>query len=411
MSKFKALNLQSRKLYAHPNNNKRKNLNSSKTSLSFLVVLSALMACTSLSTDVYLPAMPTMERQLHGDSELTITGFLIGFATMQLVWGPISDRIGRKIPLFIGMALFATGSVGCAMSDTMASVVLWRVFQAVSACVGPMLSRAMISDLFGSSQAAQMLSTLVIIMAIAPIAGPLLGGAILEFGSWHGIFWLMALASAVMFAMIFSLPETLPPQKRSTKPIVSSFRNYLRLLQDAKFMRYTLSVTFFYVAAYAFITGSSFVYIDYFGIPSKYYGFLFGINIVGVMALSFVNKKLVKRYALNRLLIVSALVAALAASVLFAFFKTGDVLGVIIPMFFVFSMNGIIASCSNAAALDSVPQEMKGSAAALIGSLQYGSGILSSAMLAAFSAATPWAMSWIIALFVWLSALAAYFNK
>ena len=369
------------------------------------------MACTSLSTDVYLPAMPTMERQLHGDAELTVTGFLIGFATMQLVWGHISDRTGRKIPLFIGMALFAIGSVGCAMSDNMASVVFWRVFQAVGACVGPMLSRAMISDLFGSSQAAQMLSTLVIIMAIAPIVGPLLGGAILEFGSWHGIFWLMALASAVMFAMIFSLPETLPPQKRSTKPIVSSFRNYLILLQDAKFMRYTLSVTFFYVAVYAFITGSSFVYIDYFGIPSKYYGFLFGINIVGVMALSFVNKKLVKRYALNRLLIVSALVAALAASVLFAFFKTGDVLGVIIPMFFVFSMNGIIASCSNAAALDSVPQEMKGSAAALIGSLQYGSGILSSAMLAAFSAATPWAMSWIIALFVWLSALAAYFNK
>jgi len=122
-------------------------------------------------------------------------------------------------------------------------------------------------------------------------------------------------------------------------------------------MRYTLSVTFFYVAAYAFITGSSFVYIDYFGIPSKYYGFLFGINIVGVMALSFVNKKLVKRYALNRLLIVSTLVAALAASVLFtfSFFKTGGGFVVIIPMFFVFSMNGIIASCSNAAALDSVP--------------------------------------------------------
>ena len=319
------------------------------------------------------------------------------------------------------MAFFAIGSVGCAMSDTMASVVFWRVFQAVGACVGTMLSRAKVvkcSDLFGSSQAAQMLSTLVIIMAIAPIAGPLLGGAILEFGSWHGIFWLMALASAVMFAMIFSLPETLPPQKRSTKPIVSSFRNYLILLQDAKFMRYTLSVTFFYVAVYAFITGSSFVYIDYFGIPSKYYGFLFGINIVGVMALSFVNKKLVKRYALNRLLIVSTLVAALAASVLFAFafFKPGGVLGVIIPMFFVFSMNGIIASCSNAAALDSVPQEMKGSAAALIGSLQYGSGILLlftvfCAMLAAFSAGTPRVMSWIIALFVWLSALAAYFNK
>ena len=116
-----------------------------------------------------------MERQLHGDAELTITGFLIGFATMQLVWGPISDRTWRKIPLFIGMALFAIGSVGCAMSDNMASVVFWRVFQAVGACVGPMLSRAMISDLFGSSQAAQMLSTLVIIMAIAADSGSVIG--------------------------------------------------------------------------------------------------------------------------------------------------------------------------------------------------------------------------------------------
>ncbi len=102
-------------------------MNSSKTSLSFLVILSALMACTSLSTDVYLPAMPTMERQLHEDSELTITGFLIGFATMQLVWGPISDRTWRKIPLFIGMALFAIGSVGCGMSDIMLRPFLARV--------------------------------------------------------------------------------------------------------------------------------------------------------------------------------------------------------------------------------------------------------------------------------------------
>lgn len=140
-------------------------------------------------------------------------------------------------------------------------------------------------------------------------------------------------------------------------------------------MRYTLSVTSFAFAAYAFIAG--FVYIDYFGIPSKYYGFLFGINIVGIMTPSFANKKLVKRYALNRLLLVSTLVVALAASVLFAFafFKTGGVLGVIIPMFFVFSINGIIASCSNAAALDSVPQEIK-ARPPLLSALQYGSGIL-----------------------------------
>ena len=143
-----------------------------KHTLAFLLILSALMAFTSLSTDIYLPAMPTMEKQLGGNSELTITGFLIGFAIAQLIWGPISDRIGRKLPLFIGMVLFVIGSVGCALSESMSAVVFWRVFQALGACVGPMLGRAMIRDVFAQSQAAQMLSTLIIIMAVAPIAGP-----------------------------------------------------------------------------------------------------------------------------------------------------------------------------------------------------------------------------------------------
>ena len=356
------------------------------------------MACTSLSTDVYLPAMPTMERQLHGDAELTITGFLIGFAIAQLVWGPISDRIGRKLPLFIGMALFVVGSIGCAMSQSMSEVIIWRIFQATGACVGPMLSRAMISDVFENS---------------APIIGPLLGGALLEIGTWHWIFWLMAAASAFLFILIFFLPETLPQQKRSKEPMINSFKSYFVLIKDAKFMKYTLSVTFFYIAAYAFITGSSFVYIDYFGIPSKYYGFLFGVNIVGVAALSFLNKSLVNKFSLNSLLISSSTVAFVAAALLLAltFFGIAGVWGVIIPMFFVFSMNGIIASCSNAAALNQVPQEMKGRANALIGSLQYGSGIVSSAMLALFTTTTPLIMSAIIFVFIFLCWLAAYLNK
>lgn len=154
-----------------------------KRSLSFLLILSALMAFTSLSTDIYLPAMPTMERQLNGDAELTITGFLIGFSIAQLIWGPISDRIGRKLPLFIGIVLFVIGSVGCALSESMSAVVFWRIFQAIGACVGPMLSRAMIRDRFAQSQAAQMLSMLTIIMAIAPIAGPFIGGGLLKVAS------------------------------------------------------------------------------------------------------------------------------------------------------------------------------------------------------------------------------------
>lgn len=380
---------------------------SSQKNLSLLMILSALMACTSLSTDVYLPAMPTMERQLGGNAELTITGFLMGFAIAQLIWGPISDRIGRKIPLFIGMILFAVGSVGCALSDSMGAVVFWRVFQAMGACVGPMLSRAMIRDLYDASQAAQMLSTLVIIMAIAPIAGPLIGGALLKLASWQAIFWLMTGISVVLFFAVTRLPETMPSEKRASGSIWDAFRNYGVLLTNKKFMQYTLCITFFYVAAYAFITGSPFVYINYFHVAPEHYGYLFGINIVGVMALSFANRVLVKRFRLPTLLRGASVIALIAAVVLAvcAFNHILGIWGIIVPVFFMFSMNGILAACSNAVALDAVPNEMTGSAAALLGSLQYGSGIVSSLLLAHFSDGTSWTMAWIIVVFVALCAV------
>lgn len=384
-------------------------MTTTKRSLSFLLILSALMAFTSLSTDIYLPAMPTMERQLNGDAELTITGFLIGFSIAQLIWGPVSDRIGRKLPLFIGIVLFVIGSVGCALSESMSAVVFWRVFQAIGACVGPMLSRAMIRDRFAQSQAAQMLSTLTIIMAIAPIAGPFIGGGLLKVATWHWIFWLLAVIGVLMFITIFKLPETLPIEKRASGSLWNAFKNYRTLLANATFMRYTLSVTFFYVAAYAFITGSPFVYIDYFGVAAQNYGFLFGLNIIGIMSLSFLNRKLVSRFALSKLLVVSSLVAFVASAVFFvlAWANIGGIWSVIVPMFVMFSMNGIIAACANAAALAAVPNQVAGSAAALLGSLQYGSGIISSLLLAAFSSGTPFTMAWIIVLFVGLSAMMA----
>lgn len=388
-------------------------MTSNKINLSFLLILSALMGFTSLSTDVYLPAMPAMAAELGGSAELTITGFLVGFAIAQLIWGPISDRIGRKIPLYIGMVLFAIGSIGCAMSNSMESIVFWRVFQALGACVGPMLSRAMIRDLFSSTRAAQMLSTLVIIMAIAPIAGPLIGGALLKISSWHAIFWLLAAIGVLMFFAIFKLPETLPQEKRATGSVLSSFTNYGKLFGNKTFMLYTLSVTFFYVAAYAFIAGSPAVYINYFGIDAQYYGFLFGINILGVMALSFANRKLVARFKLPVLLYGASLIA-FAFTLVLLVFGWGDFFrewGIIVPMFFVFSMNGIIAATANAAALDRVPSSLAGSAAALIGSLQYGSGIISSILLALFADDSPKAMVLIIAVFVGLCALMSFWAK
>lgn len=385
---------------------------SKTTGLSFILILSALMAFTSLSTDIYLPAMPLMAKDLHGDAELTITGFLIGFCIAQLIWGPISDHFGRRLPLFAGMALFIVGSVGCALSEDIGQIVFWRVFQALGACTGPMLGRAMIRDLFSRTRAAQMLSTLMVIMAIAPIAGPLLGGQMIKITSWHSIFWLLAVIGVVMLASLFWLPETLPAEKRVKASLGSAFRNYILLLTNTQYMRFTLCLTFYYIAAYAFITGSPFVYITYFGVDPQHYGWLFAVNIVGLMAVSMVNRRPVHIYPLEVLLKRAVTVAALAALVLAIGVKmhTGGVILIVVTVFIFFSMNGVIAATSAAAALDAVPG-VAGSASALMGSLQYGSGIVSSLLLALMSDGTPWTMAWIIALFTVVSALIALTTK
>ena len=384
----------------HSTPNKR----AATSGIFFIVILGALMAFTSLSTDIYLPAMPMMAAELQGNVELTITGFLIGFSFAQLIWGPISDRVGRRIPLFIGMVLFVIGSAGCALSSDMPQIVFWRVFQAFGACTGPMLARAMIRDLYARTRAAQMLSTLVIISAIAPVIGPLLGGQIVTIASWRAVFWLLVVMGAAMFIALWWLPETLPGEKRLTTPISSAFGNYASLVKNREFMRYTLCVSFFYVAAYAFIAGSPFVYISYYHVDPQHYGWLFAVNIIGVMALSSVNRRLVQRHPLHTLLRVAAFVAALATVLLALSVKThiGGMVAMVLTIFIFFSMNGIVAAASTAAALDTVPSNLAGSASALIGSLQYGSGIVSSLLLSVFSDGTPWAMAWIMMAFTLL---------
>ena len=383
-----------------------------KSSFIFLVILSAFMAFASLSTDIYLPAMPLLQDDLGGSAALTITSFLVGFAIAQLIWGPISDRVGRRVPLALGALLFLVGSVGCALSGSMEMVITFRVVQAVGACVGPMLSRAMVRDLYTSSQAAAMLSTLMLIMAAAPVVGPLLGAFLMGIGGWRWIFWLMAVIAVLLFLSVHFLPETLPAEKRSTASLGTAFRNYGRLMRMKPFLMNTLSVTFFYVAVYAFITESPAIYIRHFGVDPQYYGLLFGVNIIGVAAVSSLNRALVNRFSLAALLKAATSAAAVFSLWLLADGLTGTLglWGIVVPMLFVFSMNGIIAACSNAAALAQVPDEVTGSAAALIGSLQYGSGMISSALLAMSSDGSPAAMCIIIAVSVALSAITAFFT-
>ena len=209
-----------------------------------------------------------------------------------------------------------------------------------------------------------------------------------------------------MFISLLWLPETLPEEKRVNTSFINAFRNYFSLLKNQTYRRFTLCVTFYYVSAYAFIAGSPFVYIRYYGVDPQHYGWLFAVNIIGVMALSLINRKLVQRFTLEMLVRYATRVAALAMLIMALAVKIqwGGSLAIVVLVFIFFSMNGIVAATSTAAALDAVPN-MAGSASALIGALQYGSGIISSLLLAWLSDGTPWTMAWIMALFTLASAL------
>lgn len=370
--------------------------------LRLLIILSALMSFASISTDMYLPALPVISRALHTTSasiEFTFSAFLVGFSLGQLLWGPLSDRYGRRKPLAIGMVLFIIGSAGCALSTSVTQMMIGRVVQALGACVGPVLSRAMVRDLYGREHSARMLSTLILIMSVAPLVGPLLGGQILLFWSWQGIFWILAGVGVLTLLSLLALPESLPASRRSTQPLRHTFSNYVELLGDARLMGYALSGGFFYGGVYAFIVGTPFVYIEYYHVSPQLYGWLFSLNILGMMAINFLNSRLLRRVNSEQLFHIGTAIFALSGVVLAmnAWFGWGGLPGLVVPILVYMSMNGLIVANSVAGALSSFPHKA-GAASSLLGAMHYGSGILTAAMVGWFSDGTPWTMAWIMGL-------------
>ncbi|WBI81547.1 Bcr/CflA family multidrug efflux MFS transporter [Pseudomonas aeruginosa] len=370
--------------------------------LRILIILSALMSFASISTDLYLPALPTLAAELHaqtGRVELTISSFLIGFSLGQLLWGPIGDRHGRRLPIAAGLVLFILGSVGCALSETVWQMMGWRVVQALGACAGPVLARAMVRDLYAREHSARMLSTLILIMAVAPLLGPLLGGQMLKLWSWHAIFWSLAVVGVLTMLALLALPETLPAARRSQEPLSGMLRAYGEVLRSRRLLGYAISGGFFYGGAYAFIAGTPFAYIDYYHVPAQAYGLLFGVNILGIMAANYLNTRLVMRLGSDALFRIGAGIAAVTG-VLLALdtrFGWGGLVGLALPVFFYMSMNGLIVANSVAAALTEFPHRA-GAVSAMLGAMHYGSGILSAALVGWLADGTPWTMGWIIGL-------------
>lgn len=369
--------------------------------LRVLAILSVLLAFAALSTDIYLPALPTMAMQLHADQgamSWTLSGYLIGFSVGQLLWGPIGDRYGRRLPIAVGLALFVIGSAACALSTNADQIIAWRIVQAVGACASVVLGRAMVRDLYAGARAAQMLSTLMTVMAIAPLLGPFVGGQIIRFASWQVIFWLLMIIGAMTLAALFTLPETLPPNRRNREPLGRALSDYLALLRTRRVIGFASAGGFFYGGIYAYLSGTPFAYINYYHLPAQFYGLVFGLGILGIMACNLVNVRLVMRQGAGRLIKVGATGAAIAGVVVAIDARTGfaGLPGLVAPLFVYVGLAGFIIANSIAGAMEGYP-DRAGAVSALVGAIHYGSGILTAGLVGAFADGTPWSMGWVIA--------------
>ena len=370
--------------------------------LRVLAVLSTLLAFASISTDLYLPALPTMSRALHanaGQLEFTISGYLMGFSIGQLLWGPIGDRYGRRGPVAIGLVLFVIGSAGCGLSATVSQVIVWRVVQALGACAGVVLGRAIVRDLYPGSRGAQMLSTLMTVMAIAPLIGPFVGGQILALAGWRAIFAALVAIGLLTLAALFTLPETLPREARMAQSLVGAFLGYGDLLRDRAVLGYAGASGFFYCGMYAYVAGTPFAFISYHHLSPQLYGVVFALGIVGIMAFNMINARIVARFGSDTLLRAGAIAAAVSgvAVAVATFTDWGGMIGLVALLFVFVSATGLIVANSVIGTLSRAPTRT-GSASALIGALQYGSGIFGSALIGFCADGTPWPMGWVIGL-------------
>lgn len=340
----------------------------------WLVLLGILTALGPLSIDMYLPALTAVEHDLNapaGSASLTLSSFFIGMAFGQLLYGPISDAWGRKLPLYWGLAIFTVASLGCYWASSIESLVVWRGLQALGACAGGVVARAIVRDRCSPVQAAQAFSLLMLVMGLAPILSPMLGSLLLLWGHWRELFLLLAFAGLLCLFLIYrSLDESQPQHRPLSLRVV--FATYSMLLRDRCFMTASLTGGLCMTAMFAYIVGSPFVFIEMHHLSAQHYSLLFGGSALVMIIASQINSQLLKRWEMRQILPWSLWLPLLSMVVLF-----GSALWPGTPWWLHWScillfMAGLGFISPNTAALALEKQsQFAGSASALMGALQF----------------------------------------
>lgn len=368
----------------------------------FVVILGSLSAFGPLSIDMYLPAFPAMAESLgvtQGRIEMSLASYFIGLSLGQLIYGPMTDRYGRKKPLYVGLALYILASVACALAVDSDQLIFFRLIQALGGCAGAVVSRAMVRDLFDHRESAQVYSALMLVMGLAPILAPLAGGYILLFFGWRAIFWVLAgLSIIISLAIVFFLPETRQPDE--TVQFKRSFHTYFEILKHREFMGYTLCLAVAQAGLFTYITGSSYVFIEYFGVKAEHFGWIFGVNALAFVAMSQVNAWLLRKDIATPDRIMRKALIGLSLAGAFAAISALLDLGMwmmILPLFLFMGMLGPLFPNATAGAMEH-QKHRAGAASALAGMIQFSASAMAAGFLSLMHATTPVPMGLMLAI-------------
>jgi len=354
--------------------------------LRLVLVLGILIALGPLTIDMYLPALPTITGDLQATAaqvQLTLTGTLAGLALGQLLIGPVSDAIGRRTPLLFGVGLHILASVLCVVAPNLAVLGTLRVLQGLGAAAAAVVVMAIVRDLFTGLAAARLLSRLMLVLGAAPILAPTLGGIVLSWTSWRGVFVVLALFGvAIISVTALALPETLPAARRRNGGVVGTVRDYGRLFTDRAYLGLILVAGLAMAAMFAYVAGSSFVFQEQYGLSEQQFGFVFGAGAVGLIAATQLNVRLLRRWTPSQILI-TALGSGAAMGLLLLLFAVtgfGGIVGILVPLWLVLASAGLALPNAPALAL-SRHGEAAGTAAALLGAVQFGVGALAAPLV------------------------------
>ncbi|HEX3983436.1 MAG TPA: multidrug effflux MFS transporter [Acidisoma sp.] len=362
-------------------------------------LLGFLTAVGSISIDMYLPAFPEIARELgqvRGGAQITLATFFIGLALGQLILGPLADRVGRKVPLVVGMSLYTLATVGCALSTGLVSFSIFRFLAALGGASSMVVPRAVVRDLANGPSAARMMAQLMLVMGVSPILAPALGGVVLDWAGWRAIFWVQAVYGIINLTLvIFCLPDTLPPDLRIRHGLISVMQRYAQVARDRNFLPAALTVAFTSATLFAYLGGSPLVFETGFRVSPVLYGCIFGLNGFGLILASQLNGRVfATRFGIDRTLNAAVLVM-LAGTVylsVIAVFGLAGLVPVLIGLFIIIGSLGCVFPNGTVAVM-SRQHANAGVASALTGTLQFSIGAVSGMLVGELSDSSPRAMA------------------